>query len=106
MKTVLISCFFPRSVQLEGAAALLVSLARGVAAHGALATVHAPYGEASHEGFEVASYEAQGLASYPAYLRDLSERAAHYDVVILIDHSPATSLATGRIHSPYSSKSL
>ncbi len=97
MKTVLISTFFPRSVQLEGGAAILVSLARGLAARGALTTVHAPFGEASHEGFELADYQVQGLASYPAYLRDLTERAPHHDIVILVDHSPATFLSTGRI---------
>lgn len=84
----LLACYFPRSVELEGVGAFVMGLADGMAARGWEVRLLLPAGEyRPMEGVQMIMYGPQGagLLRYHSRLRDNSSRA---DAVLLVENNP------------------
>jgi len=87
-RRILISCYFPRSVELEGVGSLVRGFARAFSRAGWAVTLLLPRGEYEIPGVAVATYES-GLFGLSRYRRAVREHSASADVTLLVENNPA-----------------
>ncbi|MCA9416979.1 MAG: glycosyltransferase family 4 protein [Candidatus Omnitrophica bacterium] len=90
MKPILLSFYFPRSIEVEGAGALFDSLARVLAAHDFEVTVHAPLDGGRDVPYQIVNYHHQGRLSHNDYLRNLEDLGKSFPSLLVALASPAS----------------
>jgi len=87
-RRILISCYFPRSVELEGVGSLVRGFAQEFVRAGWAVTLLLPRGEYRIPGVSVATYES-GLLGLSRYRRAVRKHSASADVTLLVENNPA-----------------
>jgi len=86
---VLISCYFPRSVELEGVGSLVRGLARTFVAGGWDVTLLMPQGQyVAQTGVRVETYRPGLLSGLTNYRYAIGKHSQHMDAVLLVENNP------------------
>ncbi len=96
MKPILLSFYFPRSIEVEGAGAFFDSLGSVLAGQGFEVSVHAPIPEKGDLPYRILNYHAPRKLSPSEYLSDLKDTAASFPTVLVALSSPAAFAWTRR----------
>jgi glycosyltransferase involved in cell wall biosynthesis len=85
----LLSCYFPRSVELEGVGALVLGIASGMVQQGWLVTLLLPAGIYKDiPGVDIVCYCSAGLAGLRRYRLALAKHSAQAQAVVLVENNP------------------